>query len=180
MAISKSLAKRYAKAIVASAKSDAELDAISRDLSDLASMVAHNPVLADTLCSPIVQASAKTAIMRNISAKAGFGPIVSRLAELLISAGRTEYIQAVVEAFGAELDRKRGLVRGVVNSTAEIGAAELDGLQAALAGSLGKKVILSQRKDPALLGGLQVRVGGLIIDGSLRNRLKRIGENLNS
>lgn len=178
MAIRKSLAKRYAKALIATARTDAEFDPLARDLDAFALAVSQSAELRDALLSPTVRATAKTGIAREVAAKLGSTAHVLKLVELVIAAHRFDHFAAIVECFHDELDRRRGLVRGEVLAAQPIDAAGLARVNQALATALGKTVVLEQRRDEALIGGLQVRVGGVIIDGSIRGRIDRLVEQM--
>ncbi|MFA6032255.1 MAG: ATP synthase F1 subunit delta [Myxococcota bacterium] len=180
MAIRRSLAKRYSKALVASAKNDAELDTIMGDLKNLARTIDSNTELKEALLSPVVLAASKASLMKQLGPMMGLSPLVQRFVDLLISAHRIDYIDAITETFSEDLDAKRGLLRGELFSTVPMSEGSFALVQGALSKTMGKKVMLAQKTDSGLLGGIQVRVGGMIIDGSLRSRLDSMLETMKS
>ena len=176
MAIRKSLAKRYSRALIATARTDAELDVVARDLDALAAAMAQSAELRGVLLSPVVRPAAKVEILKAVAGVLATGAHTLRLVQLLIEAHRFDHFAAVVETFHDELDRRRGLVRGEVLAVQPLDAAGLARVRESLAKTLGKTVILEQRQDASLIGGLQVRVGGMLIDGSLKGRLESLVE----
>jgi F-type H+-transporting ATPase subunit delta len=178
MAIRKSLARRYSKALMASARSDTDLDIIVRDLKSLADAYASSEELRTLLSSPLAAADAKKKVLGELTDRLASCDIVTRLAGLLLEGRRTEYIPVISEAFSDDLDKRRGVIRGEVAAPELVDTMGLARVQVALSKALGKKVILTQKADPGLIGGLQVRVGGILIDGSLKGRLESIKEGL--
>jgi F-type H+-transporting ATPase subunit delta len=180
MAIRRSLAKRYSKALIATAVADMDLDILAKDIKGLSDAFVTFPDLRESLESPTVQIKAKLGIMRELNEKLSTGKTVRRLADLLVESHRAEYLPAITETFLEEVDRKRGVLRGEVLSTGIVDAVGLARVQVALSKAFGnKKIVLSQKADPSLIGGLQVRVGGVLIDGSLKGRLETLVETMN-
>jgi F-type H+-transporting ATPase subunit delta len=178
MAIRKSLAQRYSRALLATARTDDDLDPLAADLAAFGGAMADNPELRGALLSPMVRAASKKAIVQAVTATLGTGPRVKKLIEILIEAHRMDHLPMIVEAFREEIDRRRGIVRGEVLAAHPLDTAGLDRVRDALSKATGKSVLLSQRRDEALLGGLQVRVGGILIDGSVRGRLEKLVEQM--
>ncbi|MBI5525461.1 MAG: ATP synthase F1 subunit delta [Deltaproteobacteria bacterium] len=178
MAIRKSLAKRYSKALLATARTDADLDALAKDFDAVAAAVAQYAELRGVLLSPTVRVAAKKTVVSAVAEKMGTGAHVRRLLDFLVEAHRVDHLPMIVETFREEIDRRRGLVRGEVLAPRALDPAGLANVRGALSKAMGKTVLLTQRLDETLIGGLQVRVGGVIIDGSLRGRLQKLVEQM--
>ena len=74
----------------------------------------------------------------------------------------------------------KGIVEAIVTSAAPLEEAERAALAERLAALTGQRVEIEERVDPALLGGLQVRIGDRLIDGSVRGRLERLRATLST
>jgi F-type H+-transporting ATPase subunit delta len=93
---------------------------------------------------------------------------------VLIDHRRIGNIGDVVEQFKQELDRRLGIADAKVSSVRELTAAEKKSLEKELAEITGKTVRATYSQDPGLLGGVLVRVGSTIYDGSVLGRLQRM------
>jgi len=83
-------------------------------------------------------------------------------------------LEAILAAFGAFHDEHVGLVRAEVVSVEQLAEEEIDRLAAAIGASIDKQVIVSNKVDPEMLGGVIVRYQGMVADGSLRTALKEL------
>lgn len=176
MARTSSAARRYAEAAFAIATDDHSVDAWRREL-DLAAGVLEDPTVARGLSDPTVASE-----RREQAVQAGFGSTVSEpvlnLLGLLVQRGRIEDLPRVATEF-QRLDNERlGITPARAISAAPLEPAEVTALTARLEQMTGGRIELEQEVDPSLLGGLVVRVGDRLIDGSVRGRLERLRNQL--
>ena len=104
-------------------------------------------------------------------ALAGALPEVRNLVKLLISRGRAETLPLVAERFRALWDEKRGVAQASVRTAVALDRGEQQQLTARLGEFTGKQIDLHAEVDPEILGGIVVRIGDTLIDGSARSRL---------
>jgi F-type H+-transporting ATPase subunit delta len=105
-------------------------------------------------------------------------PATQRLAAYAIRGGRARDIVGTLDAVVVEAARARGWRVARVSSAEEVDDPQRQGLGAALAHLTGSPVELQVTIDPALLGGVVVQVGDLLVDGSARHRLNQLKEHL--
>jgi F-type H+-transporting ATPase subunit delta len=105
-------------------------------------------------------------------------PLVLNLAKLLVSKGRSRDARAVAEAFGRMADEHEGIVHATVTTALPLGAAQLGAIESRLSVSLGMRVSATAVVDAAIIGGVVVRVGDRLVDGSVRTRLRRLRREL--
>jgi len=103
---------------------------------------------------------------------------VVNLGRLLAQRGRFESFPALTAEFNRLLNRQRGVVEAVVTSASPLTAAETDAIRARIATMTGGGVDLRSMVDPALMGGLTIRVGDQLLDASVRGRLERLRDQL--
>lgn len=104
-------------------------------------------------------------------ALAGAQPGVRNLVKLLAQKGRGELVGEVVAKFKELYDDSRGVVHARVTTAVELSGSDRDALQARLGQTTGKQVEIETEVDPAILGGIVVRIGDSLVDGSARSRL---------
>ena len=155
---------------------DDSLDAWRRELDSAAQVVADERI-GRALANPSIALETRTA-----TAKALFGPLVGakvqNLLGLMLRRGRIEELPRLAAEFRRLDDERRGITRATVTSAMPLSEDEVRALTDRLQSSTGGRVELEQDVDPSLLGGVVVRLGDRLIDGSVRNRLERLRNQL--
>jgi len=106
--------------------------------------------------------------------KAGIGVTVRHFVGVAAQHRRLFLLRTMIDAFLATLAARRGELSAEVSSAAPLEASQVEALKAQLAKAMGKAVNLDFKVDPALLGGLVVKVGSRMVDSSLRSKLQRL------
>ncbi len=172
MALARSTARRYAEAAFEIAERDDSMEVWVAALA-VAEERLVSPEVVRLLSNPSIPAASRTVVLERILGD-DVGGAPRNLLSLLIRRGRFEQLPAVIREFGRLYRRREGIVEATVTSAAALDGAEIDALQARLESLTGKRIELSQAVDPELLGGVQVRVGDQLIDGSVAGRLERL------
>ncbi|MGH2465822.1 MAG: ATP synthase F1 subunit delta [Candidatus Limnocylindrales bacterium] len=176
MARSSTAARRYAESAFEIAGRDDSIDRWRTDL-DGAAAVLEDPAVARGLSDPTVASK-----LREQAIDAGFGKSVSgpvlNLLKLLVQRGRIEDLPQIAAEFRRLDNLRLGISPARVVSAAALEPAEVQALIARLEEMTGGSIELEQEVDPSLLGGLTVRVGDRLIDGSVRGRLERLRNQL--
>lgn len=168
------LARRYAQALYELADSGKQLDALADDLRALKGMIAESEDLQRMIRSPLLSRDQQMAAMKAILEKAGSGELALRFVMVAAQNRRLFALPAMIDAYLSELARRRGEVTAQVTSAQEMTAAQEKALAAALDKAVGGKVQMDIKVDPALLGGLIVKVGSRMVDASVRSKLQRL------
>jgi F-type H+-transporting ATPase subunit delta len=163
--------QRYAQSLFELTIEGNQLTKVEADLKSLKAMYADSADLRRLVASPAFSAEDKAKGLAAIAKKAAFQPLTAKFLGLVATNGRADDLMGAITAF-AELSAKhRGVVSAEVTSATALTAAQLKGVQTALAEALGKTPELSTRIDPSILGGVKVRVGSRLFDASLRSKL---------
>ena len=105
-------------------------------------------------------------------------PMVLNLAKLLITKGRTGEASAIAQVFAEMVDDREGIAHAVVTTAVELSADQLSQIEAAFSSTLGVTIDARAEVDAEIVGGIVVRVGDRLIDGSLRSRLESLRREL--
>ena len=105
-------------------------------------------------------------------------PLVRNLLSLLVSRGLVDLFAEIVEDYGRMLNEFKGRQEVEVHSAVPLEQAERERITRLLSGLTGKEVVLDTKVDPDILGGLVIRVGDRLIDGSTRTRLDQLAKHL--
>lgn len=170
----KSVAGNYARALADVAEEQGELKRVRSELESFAQTTAEVSLLRDTLANPALPFAAKRKIVEGVAAKLGFMPIVLNFILVLLRNARIEGLQEVVEALRLEIDRRHGVHRAVVHSAAALSESDRSRLQESVQRLTGGEVRFEYHLDESLIGGLKVRLGSTVYDGSVRSQLSRI------
>ena len=162
---------RYAQALFDLAVETNTLPAIEADLKSLEAMRAASPELRALLISPKYTAEDKAKGLAAIADKAGLNPTTRKFLGLLAVNRRTGALGMIAREFQRLVAARRGTVAAQVVTAIPLTAAQSKSLAAALRTALGKDPEIEARVDPAILGGVKVRVGSRLYDASLKSKL---------
>ena len=162
---------RYARALFDLANETATIRAVADDMASLRRMRADSSDLRTLLASPAFTSADKVNALGALAAKAGFSDTTRKFLGLLATNGRAAALPEVITAFAKLSAAARGAVSAEVITATPLSAAQAKGLAAALRQALGKAPEITTRVDPAILGGLKVKVGSRLFDASLKSKL---------
>ena len=168
-------ARRYAQAVFQIALEQGTFDEWESDLALLDSALG-NEEFAALLSSVAARAEVKLRAVEEVLGDAG--RLARNLAGLLAERGQARLAGAIREEFEKLVDEHRGIARAEVVAAVALDDVRRERVERFLGELSGKRVIVSERVDPSILGGLVARVGDLLVDGSLRARLRALGETL--
>ncbi len=168
-------AKRYAEAAYLIATQDGKLDAWSDGLAAMAGLFGDEQA---SLLFQSTRVSAAEKIKIADTALAGADPLVLNLARLLLRRGRTALGPQIAEAFQGLVDAAKGISHALVTSAVPIAGDDLKAVEQRLREITGGAVVLETRVDESILGGLVVRIGDRLIDGSTINKLRALKRQL--
>lgn len=164
------IARNYAEALLALARKANALDGWGVMLGAVADAVSASPVLTNFLAAPQVSATEKKRILGK-----AFGDTLPRMFVLflqkLVDNRRQNLIPEIALEYSNLVDEAEGRVHAQVTVAREANEADRQLLARELSARLGKTVVPHVTVNPAILGGVIVRVGDKVMDGSVRKRL---------
>jgi F-type H+-transporting ATPase subunit delta len=172
------VAERYAAALADVAVERKNSETIKRNLAAFVEAFSSIADLRNALESPALNAEVKRKVIAEVAGKMGLDVAVRNFIYLVVDHRRTEILPEMEEAFLSELNERLGIVDAEVTSAHELDDDEKRQLSSVLEQRTGKKVEARFQIDGALLGGAVVRLGSTIYDGSVRDQLKRLREQL--
>ena len=169
------MAGRYANALFELALETKATDAVKSDLESFDAAIADNPELARLVRSPVFGADEQLRALTAILDKAGIKGMAANFLRVITTNRRLFAVRDMIRAFRALVARHRGEVTAQVTVAEPLNDANVDALKAALKSITGGKDIdLNVKVEPAIIGGLVVKVGSRMVDSSLRTKLNAI------
>lgn len=163
--------RRYALALIAIARDDRDFDAWSDAIEALADLTSER-AFVEALQADGMTDERFQGIVRRVLPNIGQKQL--NFFRLLRQKSRLSLGSSIASFFRELLDEERGIVRAEVTSATPLDEAQRQRLLDKLARDTGKQVVLESRVAPSILGGLVVRIGDRMVDGSTRNRLRSL------
>lgn len=167
------VAKRYAKALFELAQEQSIVSQVGEQLKLVVDTLGKEPEASKFLELPSIDPAKKIAVF-----KVSFGDQISALLlhtlELLIIRGRQDLIADVYKAYTKVAGESLGQAHATVYTAKSLTGAELSEVETIFGKLSGKKIVAEQIVDSSLLGGVQVRIGDRLYDGSLSGKLERL------
>jgi len=168
------LVDRYAAALYAHASDQHQLDLVVEQMNALGRLIDENADLKRLLRSPLIDVNLAQKALRTALEAQGFAKIVLDFIGVVVSNRRMATLRAIIAAFAALVAAKRGVVVAEVQTAHPLSDVQEQQLRARLIEAGYGNVDIIKKVDPALLGGLVVRIGARLFDSSLKSRLQRL------
>jgi F-type H+-transporting ATPase subunit delta len=170
----RTVAKRYARALVELADSKNTIDKTKSDFSAFINAVDAVPAIQKLFSSPVFTPENKKAVIKDLSVKLNLQPLSQRFIEHLAETGRIRYVKDVHEAFLAILSEKQNRAAVRLTTATTISSADLADIKKKLETLTGKQVDIDAKLDSSLIGGAKAQIGSTIYDGSIKNQLSKM------
>ena len=171
-------AARYARALFDVSLKESDPQAVERELAAFVELVSGHDLLLKVMTNPAVPAPRKQALVTQLTARAGLSAAPAKLLALLAGRDRLALLRDLLDDYRRRVLDHLNIVRAEVTTAVPLPADRVEALGRAFAGVTGRKVLVTARVDPAVIGGVVARLGGTVYDGSVRRHLERIREAL--
>jgi len=171
-------AGRYARALLDVVISEGNPEQVEQELSAFADLVARTPDLQKALTNPAVPASAKRGILETLLSRRKLSSPLVKLLLLLADRDRVSIVGDLADTYRERLMDYRQIVRAEVTTAAPLPPERVAQFERRLAEATGRRVTMTTRVNPALIGGAVARVGSIVYDGSIATQIERIRERL--
>jgi F-type H+-transporting ATPase subunit delta len=174
----RTIAKRYAKALVELAGEKKTIDKTKADLGAFVDAVDAQPDMQKLFSSPVFTPENKKTVIKELSAKLSMQPSTQRFVEHLAETGRIRYVKDVYEAFLALLSERQNRATVQLTTAVSLNNGDLANIKKKLETLTGKQVDIDSKVDSSLIGGATARIGSVIYDGSIKNQLNKMRDHL--
>jgi F-type H+-transporting ATPase subunit delta len=174
--IQASLAGRYATALFQLARDEKQLDAVGASLASLKQALAESDDLRKLTTSPVISRGETAAAVAGVATSMGLDPLTTKFLGVLAHNHRLVQLGNVIRAFTQLAADHRGETTAQVTSAHPLDDTQVAAIKSNLKSRLGRDVAVDLSVDPAILGGLVVKVGSQMIDGSIRTKLNTLAQ----
>ncbi|MHB9097201.1 MAG: ATP synthase F1 subunit delta [Syntrophales bacterium] len=172
--ISSNIAKRYARAFFEIAGEEKRYEEFYQELNRFSAVLRENKNLSEFLANPVFDQPDKKAVLESVLEKVPVSGLTANFLKLLVDKRRIGILSAIEGCYRDLMDNALKKARVTVATAFPLTGELSDRLQKALEGLTGREVEMTVSEDPTLLGGIIVRVGDTLYDGSIKTQLNNI------
>jgi F-type H+-transporting ATPase subunit delta len=171
-----SLAGRYASALFDLARDQRQIESVGKSLDALGQALLDSKDFNELVTSPLVSREEAGKAFAALAPQLGLDPITTNFVGVLARNGRKGQLREVIRAFGRLASEHRGEATAEVITARPLNDDQLAQLRQQLRARAGREVNVDATVDPALLGGIVVKLGSQQIDASIRTKLNRLAQ----
>ncbi len=168
------VAGRYANALFELAREEKSIDRVAKDLATVQAHLEGSDDLQRLFTQPSFRAEDQGAVVADLGKKMGLSALTGNFLQTLAKNRRLAAAADAIAAFQTLVASARGEVTAEVTSAEKLSAKQVSDLKAALKSALGQEANISLAVDPAILGGLIIKVGSRMLDNSLKTKLQNL------
>jgi len=176
--IQASLAGRYALALFELARERKQLDAVGQSLAAVKAALAESGDLRALATSPLIGRDEAVRAVGAAAKAMKLDPLTADFLGVLARNRRLASLGDAIRAFNLLTARERGEITAEVTSAHPLDDAQVDALKTNLRARMGRDIAVDLSVDPAILGGLVVRIGSQMIDGSIATKLNTLAQTM--
>jgi F-type H+-transporting ATPase subunit delta len=174
--IGSKVAKRYAKALFDLGQEDGYFETYGRDLSTFVVFCNQNDEFREVISNPVFPVDDRRKILDFILEKSGFSNMIKSFLRLLLDKNRIGALEAVYRHYQDFTDAVSNIARAEITTARPLKAESLERLEKALETLTSKQIKSEVKEDGDLVGGIVVRIGDMVFDGSIKAQLEGLKE----
>jgi F-type H+-transporting ATPase subunit delta len=176
--ITSKVSKRYAKALLSLGKEDDKFQQYGEELEDFSSFFQQNLDFGQAISNPAFTLEDRKKVLSVVLAKSRYSQTVKNFLLLLIEKNRIGAVPAIHAYYNKLTDEVANIARAEVITPMPLSDTAKERLERVLEGLTSRKVKMETREDKALIGGIVVKIGDMVLDGSIKAQLKGLKESL--
>lgn len=170
------LAKRYARALFSLGREDGSFDQYGRELGEFTDFYKENKDFQQVVTNPVFAMEDRKRILQAALDKSGFSGLVKNFLNLLLDKNRIGAIEAITGHYKKLTDEASNIAHAEIITARPLKEETLDNVVGSLAGITSREIKPDVKEDPGIIGGLIVKIGDLVLDGSIRAQLEGLKE----
>lgn len=170
------VSKRYAKALFSLGQEDGNFEQYGRNLTEFTKFFRDNVDFRQVIANPIFAVEDRRKVLQAVLEKSSFSDVVKNFLNLLLDKNRIGAMEAITDYYSRLTDEVSGFARAEITTARPLKEEALGRIERSLEGLTSKKIKSEVKEDGALIGGIVVKIGDLVLDGSVRTQLEGLKE----
>ena len=175
---SNSTSKSYALALYELAKENSELNNVEDEMNGLNKLLNDNSDFKDMISSPAVGKEEKKKVMFGISDRYNFPQTLKKFLGFLTVKNRLFFLGRIIDSFLNIVSFNKGELKAKLVSSKQLSKTEIENIQTELSKDFESPIKIDYKYDPNLIAGLIIQVGSVMVDASVKNKLKQLEKNM--
>ncbi len=165
--------ERYALALYELSKENSELAQIEKNVFDFLNLYKLNKELQNFVTNPSQTNTDQIKVIEKISEIMKFPKTLRNFLFVLVAKKRIFFLESILNIFLMLNSKKRGELKATLTSSKKLSDEEMNNLNKEISDAVGLKILFDHKVDKDLIGGLKVQIGSLMVDTSIKNKLKK-------
>lgn len=170
------LSKRYARALFNLGQEDGSFGQYGQELETFTNFCKENPEFGHAISNPIFAVEDRKQILQKVLSQSDFSDLVKNFLNLLLDKDRIGVIDTITENYTRLTDEASNITHAEIITAKPLKDETLEKVVNSLEGLTSKRIKSDVREDPELIGGIVVKIGDLILDGSVKAQLEGLKE----
>jgi F-type H+-transporting ATPase subunit delta len=171
-------ASRYARALFDVGTQEGRIEALDSELRVIVELLERHPELHRALTNPSVPVAGKRGILEQVAARLQMSAPLARLLQMLAERDRLHVLPDLAEVFHDRRLQHEGVLRAEVTTAMPLSSAHEAALVSRLSDATGRRVAMTARVDPSIIGGVVTRIGSTVYDASVARQLTALRRKL--
>ena len=175
---SNSTSKSYALALYQLAQENSELEKIENEMNSLKKLLIGSSDFREMISNPTIKKDEKKNIISTIAQTNNFSQTGKKFLGFLTTKNRLFFLNQIIESFLNFLSKTKGELKAKLLSSKELSKIEIEKIEKELSSDFKSPIKIEYKHEPSLIGGLIIQVGSIMVDNSIRNKLRQLEKNM--
>ena len=175
---SNSTSESYAIALYQLAKESSEIEKVEDGLNSLKKLIKESFDFKEMILSPTVTKDEKKNVILLIASKNNFSETLKKFLGFIALKNRLFFLEKIINSFLNLLSKNKGELKAKLISSKELSVQDQEKIQRELSVDFKSQLKIDYRYDPRLIGGLIIQIGSVMVDTSIKNKLKKLEKNM--